>query len=167
MYSERAIPSTEHATVMKTSSQARGFVSIARLALSAAAVLAALLPTVAPATDLVYTPMNPTFGGNPNNAPGLLAIAQAQNPFKAPANTPLQNFNNSLQQAILSRLSSAALTNLFGKSSTLVPGSYDTGAYTIAVTDSGNGTLTIVTTDKSTGAVVSFEVSSQNLTVGP
>jgi curli production assembly/transport component CsgF len=94
-------------------------------------------------------------------------VAQAQNPYKAPTNTPLQNFNNSLQQAILSRLSSAALTNLFGKSSTLVPGSYDTGAFSIAITDTGNGSLTIVTTDKATGAVVSFEVASQNLAIGP
>ena len=149
---------------MTNSNQGQGLGVIARMALAGAV---ALLPAAALATDLVYTPFNPAFGGNPNNAPGLLAIAQAQNPFRAPTNTPLQNFNNSLQQAILSRLSSAALTTLFGKQSTLVPGSYDTGAYMIAITDSGNGTLTIVTTDKSSGAVVSFEVASQNLTVGP
>ena len=127
-----------------------------------------LLPTAqALATDLVYTPINPSFGGNPNNAPGLLATASAQNAFKASTNSPLQNFNNSLQQAILNRLTTQSLATIFGKSSTLVPGSYDTSAYTIAITDSGNGTLTIATTDKKTGAVVSFEVSSTSLDVGP
>ena len=135
---------------------------------SAGLLLAALLglpAAPAVATDLVYSPMNPSFGGNPNNAPGLLAAAQAQNPYKAPTNSPLQNFNSSLQQAILSRLTSQSLSLIFGANSKLVPGSYDTSAYTIHITDSGNGTLTISTLDKKTGAVVSFEVSSAELSV--
>lgn len=124
---------------------------------------AMLMVSYAGATDLVYTPINPLFGGNPNNAPGLLANAQAQNGYRAPTNSPLQNFNSSLQQAILNRLVTQSMTTLFGKSSTLVPGSYDTSAYTIAITDNGKGMLTIATTDKKTGAVVSFEVSSSDL----
>ena len=32
----------------------------------------------APASDLVYTPINPTFGGNPLNSSHLLAVAGAQ-----------------------------------------------------------------------------------------
>lgn len=131
--------------------------------LSAALILLPALP--AGATDLVYTPINPSFGGNPNNAPGLLANAQVQNRYKAPTNTPLQNFNNSLQQAILSRLTSQSLSLIFGTNSKLMPGSYDTSAYTINITDSGNGVLTIATLDKKTGAVVSFEVSSTELSV--
>lgn len=115
------------------------------------------------ATDLVYAPLNPTFGGSPLNASGLLSAAQAQNPFKAPTNTPLQNFNNSLQQAILNRLTTQSLSSIFGANSKLVPGSYNTSAYTITITDSGNGSLTIATTDKKTGAVVSFELSASNL----
>ena len=118
------------------------------------------------ATDLVYAPLNPTFGGSPLNASGLLSAAQAQNPFRAPTNSPLQNFNNSLQQAILNRLTIQSLTSIFGTSSKLVPGSYDTSAYTITITDSGNGTLTIATTDKKTGAVVSFEIAATNFDIG-
>jgi curli production assembly/transport component CsgF len=134
---------------------------------SAFAVAWAVLAGPVLATDLVYTPINPLFGGNPNNAPGLLAQANAQSLYKAPVKSGLQAFNDNLQQAILSRLSSQALTNLFGKNSNLVPGNYDTGAYTITVTDMGNGILKIVTTDKSTGAVVSFEVGSTSLNGGP
>lgn len=129
-------------------------------------VLAVLLHLPAGATDLVYTPVNPTFGGNPLNASGLLATAQAQNPWKATTNSPLQNFNNTLQQAILNRLTTQSLSLIFGANSKLVPGTYDTSAYTITITDSGNGSLTIATTDKKTGAVVSFEVSSTSLDVG-
>ncbi len=138
-----------------------------RQLVSAFAIAWVSLVGPAQATEMVYTPINPLFGGNPNNAPGLLAQANAQNPYRAPVKTGLQNFNDNLQQAILSRLSSQALTNLFGKNSNLVPGNYDTGAYTIMVTDLGNGVLKIVTTDKATGSVVSFEVGSTTLNGGP
>ena len=121
----------------------------------------------AKATELVYTPINPVFGGSPLNAGGLLALANAQNGYRAPAKSALQSFNDNLQQAILSRLSSQALTNLFGKNSNLVPGTYDTGAYSIEVTDTGNGVLKIITTDKSSGDVVSFELGNSNLATGP
>ncbi|MDY7574740.1 curli assembly protein CsgF [Actimicrobium sp. CCI2.3] len=112
------------------------------------------------ATELVYTPVNPSFGGNPNNAPGLLAAAQAQNGFKAPTNSPLQNFNNTLQSAILNRLSTDAVNTLFGRSNPLTPGTYDTASYTINIADTGGGNLTIQTTDKSSGATAIFTVSS-------
>lgn len=36
----------------------------------------------AAASELVYTPINPHFGGNPFNAAGLLASAEAQKRFK-------------------------------------------------------------------------------------
>lgn len=129
--------------------------------------IAALGAGSAQATDLVYTPINPMFGGSPLNAAGLLSLANAQNGYRAPAKSALQSFNDNLQQAILSRLSSQALTNLFGKNSNLVPGTYDTGAYSIEVSDTGNGVLKIITTDKSTGDVVSFELGNSNLAVGP
>lgn len=119
------------------------------------------------ATEMVYTPLIPAFGGNPNNASGFNANASAQNPFKAPAATPLQNFNNSLQQAILNKLSSQSVATLFGSGSKLVPGTYDTSGYTIEITDNGNGTLKVKTTDKTTGASVEFIISSNGLDTSP
>ena len=130
-------------------------------------ILFSLTGAHADATELVYNPVNPSFGGNPNNAPGLLAIAQAQNPFKAPALTGLQSFNNSLQQAILNRLSSQSLATIFGSSSTLVPGNYDTKSFAIQITDAGNGQLVIATTDKATGATVTFTVAKADVSSGP
>ena len=53
------------------------------------ALLLLLGATQAGATELVYYPINPSFGGNPNNAPGLMSIAQAQNGFKAPVDSPV------------------------------------------------------------------------------
>src|SRR3974390_2577099 len=49
-----------------------------------AAVLLAMLAQ-ARATSIVYTPVNPSFGGNPLNGPVLLNSANAQNRFKDPA----------------------------------------------------------------------------------
>lgn len=117
--------------------------------------------TQAAATEMVYTPINPSFGGNPNNAPGLMSIAQAQNGFKAPVVSPVEAFNLSLQRAILSRLTSQTMRAIFGTSPTLENGTYDTPGYTINVAYVPDTSfVTITTTDKSSGAVASFEVST-------
>ena len=128
--------------------------------------LLSLLPfwavTPASATEMVYAPVNPSFGGNPNNAPGLMSIAQAQNGFTAPALTPIQSFNLSLQRAILSRLTSQTLTTMFGADNTLSPTVKDiqTVGYSIKITDNKDGTLSIESTDKNSGAVASFIINS-------
>ena len=49
---------------------------IRELACTAAALI--LAAPAAMAQDLVYTPVNPSFGGNPLNSSHLLAIANAQ-----------------------------------------------------------------------------------------
>ncbi|MBV8503830.1 MAG: curli assembly protein CsgF [Paucibacter sp.] len=151
---------------LKRTLRARLSPSLARCGLLLAGLSSCL---AASGTELVYAPINPSFvGGNPNNASALLSIAGAQNGYKPPTLTPLQNFNNALQQAILNRLSSQALTTIFGKNSTLVPGTYDTAGYSISITDTGNGNLQVTTTDKTTGAQVSFSISSTDLNVtGP
>jgi curli production assembly/transport component CsgF len=115
------------------------------------------------ATELVYAPINPSFGGNPNNAPGLMSVAQAQNEFKAPVPSPLETFNLNLQRSILSRLSSQAMNTMFGSSYKLSAGNYDTAGYAIQVVDDGDGTLHITTTDKTSGAVATFDINSAGL----
>mgnify|MGYP001544396207 CR=1 FL=1 len=60
---------------------------------------------LATASELVYTPVNPAFGGNPLNGPVLLNAAQAINNFKDPdlvnnKKTPAQQFTESLQRSI-------------------------------------------------------------------
>jgi curli production assembly/transport component CsgF len=67
------------------------------------------------ATGLIYEPVDPAFGGNPQNGQFLLDVANAQNKYKDPSlasfsglttQSPLEQFNNQLQQAILSRVAS-------------------------------------------------------------
>lgn len=120
------------------------------------------------AANLVYMPVNPMFGGNPGNGPNLMGIATAQNGFKAPkapAITPLQRFQNSLQQAILNQLSTQIKDTTFGTNgTTITPGTYDAGNYTVTIVSgfdaSNNPILTITTTDKTNGATATFEVST-------
>lgn len=124
------------------------------------------------ASELVYYPLNPSFGGNPLNGQVLLNSALATNKHKDPGldnadtpienmrQTPLQSFQESLERAVLSRLTSAATSNLFDPvTGKLVPGTVETGNFTITIADSGGGLLSITTMDKATGAVTTFEVS--------
>jgi curli production assembly/transport component CsgF len=126
----------------------------------------ALLASGAGATELVYTPVNPLFGGYPANGPGLLASASATNKHtggglggSSPFNqTPLQQFNQTLERTVLSQLASAATSKLMGQDGKLVPGTFSTANFTITVTDLGGGMLRVTTTEKDTGATTSFEV---------
>jgi curli production assembly/transport component CsgF len=139
-----------------------------------------MVSLAAHAGDLVYTPVNPTFGGNPANASGLQANASNQNNYKAPTtaststssgssstkSTALDRFNTQLQNAILSRLSSTAVSDLFSGDGKLVVGRTITaGNYVISITQDDAGNLVLNTSDKtipgSSTQIVVGNVSSQ------
>jgi curli production assembly/transport component CsgF len=79
------------------------------------------------AGTLVYTPTNPSFGGNPQNGPVLLNEAQAQNRFTQPNNAsssstsaPLtqgQIFAQELTSQLYSSLSNQITQAIFGENS--------------------------------------------------
>jgi len=132
--------------------------------------LAALLafPAAALAGPLVYTPVNPSFGGNPLNGPNLLNQANSQNKLTDPnapsffgrgAQSQLDLFNQRLQSLILDRIASSLTDSLFDSSGNLQPGVVETSTFLISIVDLGNGMLLITTTDKSTGASTSFQIS--------
>ena len=71
------------------------------------------------AQQLVYTPVNPTFGGNPFNSSHLLALANAQNQFlpkqtTAAGLTQAQQFASQLQSTILAGVSQQISNAIFG-----------------------------------------------------
>lgn len=140
-----------------------------------ACVIAAVGVISMPATgsELVYFPLNPSFGGSPLNGPVLLNSAQAQNKYTDPAideaaaartqfaaKTPLEQFNETLERSILSRLASNASASIMGNGFGLQPGTVETGNFVINIVDMGGGTLRITTTDKANGTSSSFEVAS-------
>ncbi len=68
--------------------------------------------------DIAYTPVNPSFGGNPFNSSHLLGIAGAQKPEKARAasaeSTPSELFLRQLQSRLLSALAGQVTDSIFG-----------------------------------------------------
>ncbi|MCO6056682.1 curli assembly protein CsgF [Pseudomonas sp. MOB-449] len=104
------------------------------------------------ATELVYTPVNPAFGGNPLNGTWLLNNAQAQNDHDDPDSgssaasrqSALQRFTSTLESRLLSQL----LTNIEEGNT----GSLTTDSFIINMIDDG-GELSIVITDRATGEV--------------
>jgi curli production assembly/transport component CsgF len=88
-----------------------------RVALCATLVLCVQAP--ASAGDIVYKPVNPTFGGNPFNSQHLLGIANAQNTFKDPSSAASSSqadvFARQLQSRLLSALSSQIVNAIFGE----------------------------------------------------
>jgi curli production assembly/transport component CsgF len=127
-------------------------------------VLASLAGHVA-ASDLVYVPVNPSFGGNPYNGSVLLNSAQATNKHTAPSSsaggfaqqTPLKQFNDMLERSILNQLTAAA-TSKVSAGGKLIPGTVETGNFSITIVDLGGGLLQVTTTDKVTGVSTSFQV---------
>jgi curli production assembly/transport component CsgF len=94
-----------------------------RLTLTGAALLAML--GSAQAGTLVYTPTNPTFGGNPLNGSYLFNSAQAQNQFTQSASggaggagstpTPGQIFAQQLTSQLYSSLANKITQAIFGE----------------------------------------------------
>ena len=115
--------------------------------------------TLATASELIYQPINPAFGGNPSNAPMLLNEANAQNNFTAPPKDPLQAFTDNLNRELLARLATSMVDKAFGTSNSIsglgglqasdTP--YNIGNYSILVSNETDGSGFIVNiTDKTT-----------------
>jgi curli production assembly/transport component CsgF len=81
-------------------------------------VTATLLATCeqARADELVYTPVNPSFGGSPFNSGHLLGVANAQNDYSAPRQkeTQAEQFVRLLQSRLLSAVASQVSDAIFG-----------------------------------------------------
>ncbi len=115
------------------------------------------------ADELVWTPINPSFGGNSFNAAWLMQQAEAQNklkdetqrydPFRRDA---LQDFSESLNRQILSRLSSRLIQTMFGEAA-FEPGNYEIGDYIINISSTETG-IRIEITDQRTGSETSMEI---------
>lgn len=116
-------------------------------------------------SELIYTPINPSFGGYSGNGTYLLNNAQAQDQNKDPNATDpfntnsIDNFTETLNRLILSQLARRIVDNAFGSSTGIGNGgTFTTGDYIIDI-DNSNPSLTIVTiTDTVTGEVTQLEI---------
>ncbi|QIB49838.1 curli production assembly protein CsgF [Pseudomonas sp. OIL-1] len=129
------------------------------VSMTLACTLGIAVPTGASATELVYTPVNPSFGGSPLNGAWLLGSAQAQNDYKDPdaldrsslgGGSALERFTNQLEGRLLSQL----LADVNDGNA----GSLTTDDFIVnIINDSGN--LNIHITDLLTGEVSEIEVN--------
>ena len=119
--------------------------------------LPGLLVSSAQGSELVWTPINPSFGGSSFNGQWLLSQAEAQNTFTARrpervgywGRSPLENFTESLNRQILSRLASQLVRSAFGEAG-LEEGHYEIGDYMIDISPREDG-LHVTINDLSTG----------------
>lgn len=121
-------------------------------------VLCLFLGNTALASELIHTPINPSFvGGNVFNGSYLLNSAAMQNDHKENTiqQTPLEQFQESLQRNLLYAVTSKLTQEMYGEGG-FAPGSYSyagmnvdvvggTDGVTITITDTANGGTTTVT----------------------
>lgn len=109
--------------------------------------------SVALAQDVVYQPVNPTFGGNPFNSNHLLGVANAQNDYRDPRSTSNSSqadiFARQLQSRLLSALSSQIIDAIFGENPQ-ESGTISFGGQTITFFRSLDS-VTLTITNKDTG----------------
>ena len=105
------------------------------------------------ATELIYTPVNPSFGGNPQNGAFLLNKAQAQNDNKSMSSEKdfVTRFKESLERNIINSITRGVADG------EITDGVYDTGDFRIEVAATGNGVMLTITNIE-TGEVTVIEM---------
>lgn len=114
-------------------------------------------------SELVYKPINPSFGGSPLNGSFLLGKAQGQNKHKAPQSRKSfeEKVSDALERATLSDIVSKYKDTVLGESA-VIPNSEDStfisGDYQIDILSSNSDTITIEVTDLLTDKVTIIEI---------
>ncbi len=113
-----------------------------------------LLSSAVTATELVYTPVNPSFGGSPLNGAWLLGSAQAQNDTKDPDAIDRSSLGGtSALDRFTSQLESRLLGDLLNDARDGKTGSVTTDDFIVNVINDDLGNLVVSITDRLTGEV--------------
>ncbi|MDP2713366.1 curli assembly protein CsgF [Rheinheimera sp.] len=101
------------------------------------------------ATELVYTPINPSFGGNPLNGNFLLQKAQSQNDHSADQDglSFVDKFQDALERNIINSLTRRIADG------ELVEGVYNTGEFMVEVSGGADGSVVVHITNLNSGEV--------------
>ncbi|MDO6706529.1 curli assembly protein CsgF [Photobacterium sp. 1_MG-2023] len=109
------------------------------------------------ATELIYTPVNPNFGGNPLNGNFLLGVANAINDHKDPsASDPFEQQSD--LERLTANLESRLISQLLADVGNGNTGQLTTDDFVLNIVDD-NGTLLIQITDKTTGESSTIQVN--------
>ncbi|WP_353537722.1 curli assembly protein CsgF [Colwellia sp. KU-HH00111] len=124
------------------------------------------------ASELVYTPINPSFGGNPLNGNFLLGKAQAQNKHKAKLNKKsyAEKFQESLERAYINKMVREITDLAFGETCDVATDTecdpsifnedsiFTSGDYLIEIITSNTDSITVQITNSLTGEITLIEV---------
>lgn len=93
------------------------------------------------ATELVYTPVNPSFGGSPLNGSFLLNKANSQNDNQSATSSKdfVTRFKESLERNIINTITRGVADG------EITDGVYDTGDFRVEVVSTGNGVMLTIT----------------------
>ncbi|QIZ77151.1 curli assembly protein CsgF [Ferrimonas lipolytica] len=99
------------------------------------------------ATQITYTPVNPSFGGNALNGTFLLSKAQSQNDHTEDYEEAsfVEQFQDALERNLLYSLTSDIANGDFAS------GTYNTGEYIVQVIDTDPANVVVQITDIATG----------------
>lgn len=122
------------------------------MVLSVCLWLASSGAVISQATELVYTPVNPSFGGNPLNGSWLLNNAQSQNDHDSGLGSRSALSGTSALGRFTTQLESRLLTDLLNLARDGESGSLVTSAFIVDVVDN-DGEMTIQITDRISGEV--------------
>jgi curli production assembly/transport component CsgF len=106
----------------------------------------------AQATELIYTPVNPSFGGSALNGSFLLNKAQAQNDnSRGNEKDFVTRFQESLERNIINTITRGVADG------DITDGTYDTGDFRVEVSPTANGVMLTIT-NLLTGEVTVIEM---------
>ena len=137
-----------------------------RYAITASVMAVAFFSYSALAQELVYTPINPSFGGNPFNSSHLLANAEIHRPdppslavsaATSAGATQTDFFIRQLEARILSRLSLDITDAIFGVGAE-PSGTFAFNQTTLTFETLLDGTIRLDIVDNATGATTTIEV---------
>ncbi|HBP80450.1 MAG TPA: curli production assembly protein CsgF [Halomonas sp.] len=113
--------------------------------------------TQAQAGNLIYQPINPSFGGDPFVGSYLLGKAQAQDTTTDPNTRSVQSLSST--ERLLQNLESGLISQLISDVSRgeVDEGSFDSDEFGVVVSDS-SGQLVVRVVDKITGDVTEISV---------
>ena len=122
-----------------------------------AITLGALIASTASAGELIYRPLNPSFGGDPFMGSYLLGKAQSQDTNTDPNSRGIETISSTerLIQSLESRLISQLISDV--GAGNVGEGSFDSGDFSVVVRDEG-GQLVLRVIDKVTGDVTNISV---------
>ncbi len=122
----------------------------------------ALMSTTVMASEMIYTPVNPSFGGNPLNANQLLSSASSQNDLTDP-NVRISGLSSlSSIDRFAASLESRLLSQLLSKVDDGTSGSLTTDDFTVNV-ENVAGTITVDILDLETGETTQIVVGTPAL----